>query len=78
MKKLLLIALLASSTAYGKGATNDVKRLFISGGGFKGLCDRLEWQWGIWQSGGINGGETYACLSDRYIKRNNINDFVRL
>jgi hypothetical protein len=78
MKKLLIIALLTASTAQAGNTTGEVKHPFIANGGFKGLCDRLEWYWGIWQSGGINGGETYACLSDAYIKRNNITDFDRL
>ncbi len=77
MKKLFIIALLTASTAQA-ASTQDVRHPFIANGGFKGLCDRLEWHWGIWQSGGINGGETYACLSDAYIKRNNITDFDRL
>lgn len=76
MKKLIIIALLSASTA--QAGTSDVNRPFIANGGFKGLCDRLAWHWGIWQSGGINGGETYACLSDAYIKRNNITDFDSL
>jgi hypothetical protein len=78
MKKLLIIALLTASTAQAETvSTADVKYPFIANGGFKGLCDRLGWDWGVWLSGGIDGGETYACLSKRYQKINRIDDFIK-
>ncbi len=77
MKKLLIIALLTASTAQAGNTTGDVKHPFIANGGFKGLCDRLGWDWGVWLSGGIDGGETYACLSKRYQKINRIDDFIK-
>jgi len=77
MKKLFIIALLTTSTAHAGNSTGDVRFPFIANGGFKGLCDSLGWNWGVWLSGGFDGGETYACLSTKYIKVNRINDFIQ-
>ncbi len=77
MKKLLIIALLTTSTAQAGNTTGDVRFPFIANGGYKGLCDSLGWNWGVWLSGGFDGGETYACLSTKYIKTNRINDFIQ-
>jgi hypothetical protein len=77
MKKLLIIALLTASTAQAGNTTGDVKHPFIANGGWQSLCAELGWDWGVWLSGGIDGGETYACLSKRYQKINRIDDFIK-
>ena len=64
MKKLIIIALLTTSTAQA-GMTSNVKRPFIANGGFHGLCDRLGWQWGWYGTG-------RACFSDRYLRNNGL------
>ena len=65
MKKLIIIALLTTSTAQAGNTTGDVKYPFIANGGFKGLCDSLGWQWGWYGTG-------RACFSDRYMRNNGL------
>ena len=79
MKKLLTTLLLTTTLSANADVieTGDVRFPFIANGGFAGACERLEWNWGYWLSGGVGGMGTYACLSTKYIKTNRIDDFIQ-
>ena len=67
MKKLLLITLLAVSTAYAEPTTSDKKSVgdFIKAGGFSQLCSDLGWTM-AW----IKGETGMGCFSERYARIN--------